>query len=221
MNHITAAGRWIGAGMLLSFGFGLYSNFKLQPDLFAGAGWLVNAAQHPYRIGAIALIGLGTGLVSLAVASLLSAHFRQRHPVLTRFYFGLVVAALAVSLIECSILVAFRHLSESYVAAGALADAFQPAKAALSGLRNSVHFLDVLIGGLGVLVLFVFLFKAQLVPRLLAGFGIAAALIQMYTVARPLFGLPVLYPLLMPLALAYLSVLCWLLAKGFPPQPQR
>lgn len=221
MNHITAVGRWIGAGMLLSFGLGIYSNFKLQSDLFAGAGWLADAAQHPYRIGAIALIGLATGLISLAVASLLSAHFRQRYPVLTRFYFGLMVAALAVSLIECSTLVAFRHLSESYAAAGVLGDAFQPAKAVLSGLRNSVHFLDVLIGGLGVLVLFAFLFKAQLVPRLLAGFGIAAAGVQMYTVARPLFGFPVLYPLLMPLALAYLSLLCWLLVKGFPPQAQR
>lgn len=216
MNDITQVGRWIGASMLLSFGFGIYSNFKLQTDLFAGGGLLVNAAEHPYRIGAIALIGLGTSLISLVVATLVSANFRRRYPALTTFYFGLVVAALAISLIECSTLVAFRHLSESYAAAGAQGDAFLPAKTALTGLRNSIHFMDVLIGGMGVLVLFAFLFRARLVPRLLAGLGIAAAVAQMITVARPLFGLPVIYPLLMPLALTYLSVLCWLLVKGFP-----
>lgn len=208
--------------MLLSFVFGIYSNFKLQSDLFAGAGLLVTAAQHPLRIGLIALIGLGTSLVSVWVATLISANFRRKYPAMTGFYFALVVAGLAISLIECSTLVAFRHLSETYAAAGApQGEAFQSAKAVLTGLRNSIHFMDVLIGGMGVLVLFVFLLKARLVPRALAAFGIVAATVQMFSVARPLFGLAVIYPLLLPLALSYLTVLCWLLVKGFPQDADR
>ncbi|SFK93488.1 DUF4386 family protein [Lysobacter sp. cf310] len=216
MNNITNVGRWIGASMLLSFAIGLYSNFKLQTDLFAGEGLLVNAAQHPYRIGLIALIGLSTSLLTLWAATLVSTHFRHRHPAITRYYFGLVVAALAISLIECSTLVAFRSLSEAYTAAGPQAsELFLPARKLLTGLRNSIHFMDVLVGGTSVLVLFAFLFRARLVPRALAAVGIAAAAIQMYSVSRPLFGLPVVYPLLLPLALAYFTLLCWLLVKGF------
>lgn len=222
MNNITTVGRWIGASMLLSFVFGIYSNFKLQTDLFAGEGLLVNAAQHPYRIGLIALIGLGTSLLTLSVATLVSANFRHKYPAITSFYFGLVVAALAISLIECSTLVAFRSLSEAYAAAGPQAgELFLPAKKLLTGLRNSIHFMDVLIGGTSVLVLFAFLYRARLVPRALAAVGIAAATIQMFTVSRPLFGLPVMYPLLVPLAVAYLTLLCWLLLKGFPQAADR
>lgn len=222
MNNITTVGRWIGASMLLSFVFGLYSNFKLQTDLFAGEGLLVNAAQHPYRIGLIALIGLGTSLLTLWVATLLSANFRHRYPAITTFYFGLVVANLAISLIESSTLVAFRALSEAYATAGPQAgELFLPAKKLLTGLRNSVHFMHVLIGGAGVLTLFAFLYRARLAPRALTAVGIAAAAIQMFTVSRPLFGLPVMYPLLIPLAVAYLALLCWLLVKGFPKDADR
>lgn len=217
MNNITTVGRWIGASMLLSFALGMYSNFKLQTDLFVGEGLLVNAAQHPYRIGLIAAIGLCTSLLRLWVAALVSAHFRRSHPAIVTFYFGLAAAALAISLIECSTLVAFASLSEAYAAAGPHAgELFLPAKSLLTGLRNSIHFMDVLMGGASVLMLFAFLYRARLVPRALAVVGIAAATAQMFSVCRPLFGLPVIYPLIAPLALVYLTLLCWLLVKGFP-----
>lgn len=215
LDHKTL-GRWIGASMLLSFAIGLYSNFKLQTDLFAGPGLLEGAAQHPYKIGLIVVLGLISGLLSVWVAALLSANFHRSYPVMLKVYFALAIVTFAASVLEHSTLLAFRRLSETYLAAGPeQAALFQPARSLLSSLRNGIHFLHVLLGGLGVALLFAFLLRARLLPRGLAVLGIAAAAAQVFTVGRPLFGFDVIYPLLAPLAQAYLATLCWLLFKGF------
>ena len=86
---------------------------------------------------------------------------------------------------------------------------------ALSGLRNGVHFLDKLVGGFSVLLLFGFLYSARVLPRAIAVAGMAGALAQMFAVGRALFGFEVAYGLLVPLSLAFLVTMGWLLARGF------
>lgn len=216
MNNSADVGRWIGAGMLCTFAIGMLSNFKFQADLFAGEGLLVNAAVHPLQIGAITLAGLAGSLLSVWVATLLLAHVRQRLPVLTVFYLAIVVAGLALSAMEYASLIAFRNLGESFAAAGADNGALYAApKAALNGLRNGLHFLDKLLGGLSVLTLFCILFKARLVPPALSAFGMLAAVLQMIAVGRALFGFDVIYVMLAPVSLVYVILLLWLLVKGF------
>jgi hypothetical protein len=209
-------GRLVGLGMLTSFAVGMFSNFKLQTDLFADGTLLANAAAHPEKIGWIALLGLLTGLVSTFVAALLSVHLRPRAPVLASAYFGVVIAGLALSMLEYSSLLAFGQLSETYLSAGAdTTGAFQAANATLGGLRDGVHFLDKLLGGFGVLVLFAILYRLRLVPRAIAGFGMLAALSQMFAVGRAVFGHDVIYAMLAPISLAFVVTMAWLLVKGF------
>jgi hypothetical protein len=219
MEHGNAmrTGRWIGAAILATFVIGMVSNFKLQTDLFAGDGLLVNAAAHPLKIGLIAVLGLATNLALLAVAAALTAHVGRAYPVHATTYCLLVGAGLAIAAVEYSTLLAFRTVSEQFASAGAPPDtAYQVAKKLLSGLRNGVHFLHVTLGGASVFAFFALLYRARLVPSALALFGIAAALVQMFAVGRPLFGLDVIYPLLAPLALAYVATAVWLLVKGLP-----
>lgn len=216
MKDYKSVGRVVGFGMLTSFAVGMLSNFKLQTDLFADGGLLVNAAAHPDKIGLIALLGLSTALVSMFVAALLSTHLRHRAPVLTSVYFAIVIAGLALSMLEYSTLFAFGNLSEAYLSAGAdKTAAFQASNAVLAGLRNGVHFLDKLLGGIGVLVLFVIFQRLRLVPSLIAGFGILAVCAQLFAVGRAVFGHDVIYALLAPISLAFLVTMTWLLIKGF------
>ena len=62
-------GRLVGFGMLVSFALGMYSNFQLQSDLFSNGGFMVQAAQQPSLVGIIVVLGLITGLISLAIAA--------------------------------------------------------------------------------------------------------------------------------------------------------
>ncbi|HVJ63075.1 MAG TPA: hypothetical protein VM555_10235, partial [Tahibacter sp.] len=68
-----STGRWIGLGILVTFVVGMTSNFKLQAELFAGEGWLVNAAAHPIQVGLIVALDLALGVVSIAIAAMLIA----------------------------------------------------------------------------------------------------------------------------------------------------
>ncbi|UXI70158.1 DUF4386 domain-containing protein [Tahibacter amnicola] len=215
-NSLENAGRWIGAAIVGNFVIGITSNFKLQTDLFGGEGLLVNAAAHPIQIGLIAVLGLLGSLLSIAVASTMSAHFGKAHPRLTGLYYAITAATLAITVVECATFIAFRTLSEQYLAAGTAAGPeYQLLKKVLAGLRNGVHFPHVLAGGAGVLAFFLLLYRERLVPRALAGFGVASILVQMFTVSFPLFGLRVIYPLLVLPALAFVGTAGWLLVRGF------
>ena len=210
-------GRWIGLGILVTFVVGMTSNFKLQADLFGGDGLLVNAAAHPLQIGLIAMLDLVTGAVSIAIAAMLVAHAGRAHPALAIAYAILVAGVFAISVVEHATLLAFRTVGEYFAASGAAPGVeFDVAKKTLGGLRNGVHFLHVTAGGMSVLAFFSLLYRARLVPSPLALAGMAAALAQMFTVSRPLFGLGVIYPLLAPLALVYVATAVWLLVKGLP-----
>jgi hypothetical protein len=200
-------GRLYGASMLVAFAIGIVSNFKWQSELFAEGGLLVNATQHPVKVGLIALSGFVTAVLGLVIASMLKAHFATRHSALTTLYVALLAAGVASSLAELSTLIAFRTLSDAYAAA-ATGDVamFAPAKAALTGLRN---------GGIAVLVMYVFLDRARLVPRVLCGVGVVAAACQFVAVSSPLLGYGDRLVLLAPLALIYLVTTVWLLVRGF------
>lgn len=212
MSTDRSLGRTLGLSMLATFVVGLVSNFKLQDGLFADGGLLVNAAAHPLKIGLICLLGLGTSLFSLWVAGRLESFFPRSE--LLRFYRAVLVAGLAMTLVEFSTLLAFRELSQAHLVAGGTG-AHPVVAVALSGLRNGVHFLDKLVGGFSVLLLFGFLYSARVLPRAIAVAGMAGALAQMFAVGRALFGFEVAYGLLVPLSLAFLVTMGWLLARGF------
>lgn len=212
MSTARSLGRTLGLSMLATFVVGLVSNFKLQDGLFADGGLLANAAAHPLKIGLICLLGLCTSLFSLWVAGRLESFFPRRE--LLRFYRAVLVAGLAMTLVEFSTLLAFRELSQAHLAADGTG-AHPVAAVALSGLRNGVHFLDKLLGGFSVLLLFGFLYSSRALPRIIAVAGMAGALAQMLAVGRALFGFEVAYGLLVPLSLAFLVTMGWLLARGF------
>ena len=131
----------------------------------------------------------------------------------------LCVAALATSLFEGTLVLAMRSLSAAYLAAGADALAYEPARALLAGLRNGVHFPDKLLGGLGVTLMYLLLYRAAAIPRTLAVAGMLAGVLQWIAVARELFGLDVMHALLLPLGLVYPLTGLWLLLRGLAPRP--
>lgn len=208
------AGRWLGLGLLANFGLGIYSNFQLQEQVFAAPGFMLRAAGMPLQVGMIVLIGLATALLSLLIAAFLRGNYGRRQPLLSRCYLALAAAALATSLFEGTLVLAMRSLSADFLASGADSAVYEPARALLRGLRNGIHFPDKLLGGLGVFLMYMLLYRARAMPRLLGAAGMVACLLQWVAVGRELFGLPVMPLLLLPLGLAYPLAGLWLLLRG-------
>ena len=76
------------------------------------------------------------------------------------------------------------------------------------------HFIGLSIAGLTVLVQYATLYRGALVPRALAAFGMAAALLQIIAVLMPLFGHDVVFLLLAPLGVSQLVLALWLIVRG-------
>lgn len=214
------AGRWLGLGMLLVIVLGIYSNFQLQGQVFAAPGFLANAAGMPLHVGAIAMIGLVVGLISLAIAAALRGLYGQQQPLLSRFYLALVVAGLATTLIEGSLVMAMRTLSEAFLASGSDSTAYEPARALLRGLRNGIHYSDKLLGGISVAMMFLLLYRAHAIPSALAVAGMLAGVLQWISIGRALFGMEVMHELLAPLGLVFMATSVWLMVKGLALAPR-
>ena len=194
----------------------MVSNFQLQGQVFAAPGFLLRAAAMPLQVGAIALIGLLTAATSLAVAPALRGCYGERQALLSRCYVALAAAVLAASVFEGALVLAMRSLSVSFLASGADAAAYEPARALLRALRNGVHFPAKLLGGIGVTAMYVLLYRARAIPRALALAGIVAGVLQWTAVAPELFGFDAVLALLAPLALVYPLTGLWLLVRGLP-----
>ncbi len=219
MNDNRMLGRAVGAAMAGGFVIELVSNFQLQAPVLGGGAYLQTAGRHPLAVGSLVLLGLLAGLLSLFAAAVFARLYLRQWPLLVWFGMALTTVALTASLVELSSFHAMRVLSEQYLAAGADAGSrFDLPATVVRLMRGGLHFSTKTLEGFEVLTTFVLLWCVRGVPRWLAGAGVAASLLQMVAVARPLFGMEVVFPLLAPLGLVYLVTFIWLLVKGLPDQ---
>ena len=108
-------------------------------------------------------------------------------------------------------------LSQEYNAAGA-ADAAMLKTVAIAArsARRWTHYLQLLTVVSWIFVLFAALWRAALIPRVLAVIGLATCALQIAGVPfRALLGYRMLTELAIPLGPTYAALALWLLVKGF------
>ncbi len=216
MDPLRYASRWLAALLVTQLFVGPIANFALVGKTFDGAGgFLVNAAPNAHSIGLAALLSIGLAVVSAAIAIVLWPVVRPRSERLALWLVILGAAGIALAGIENAQLMSLVSLSQAYVAAAPPDEAlYQALRGVVGSYRNWAHVIQLLAMGGLLFATFGVLYRLRLVPRLLAGFGMLAALSQMISVAKPLFGGWVIFPMLVPLGLANLALIAWLLWKG-------
>lgn len=140
---------------------------------------------------------------------------RIRAAMLLLFMGGAVTIAAA--------LLSMLSLSREFAArGGADASLLREVGAAVGSARTWAHFTHLLVVGSWIFTLFCALWRFRLVPRLLAGLGVLATVLQVTGVPlRALLGLEIVAPMAMPLAPVYVTVAVYLMVKGFRPRPGR
>lgn len=217
-------GRWVGALFLAQMLIVPAFNFAVLAPVFAPPGFLEQATPRAQAFGlaivltfAVGMLGLWTQVVAWTVVSRGSRR-------LALALVALAAAGLAVAVVEAAALWSMLALSKAWIAASGdatlqanavLAASFEPARAVASAGRNGVHYVGLMLAGITLLVFHATAMKYRLVPRVIAGFGVAASTLQVGAVAAPLFGGTVVFALLAPLGVAQLALIVWLLAKGF------
>ena len=216
MTTVRNAGRIAGALMIVQGIGGYVTNFALLRPVLAPPGSLVNAAPHATQVGMSAVLGILAGAIGLAIAITVWPVLRQFSERMALTFVAMGAVALSLAVVENGALMSLLSLSKAYAASGADAAAFEGLRGVVAASRNWAHFSHVTIGGVTLLVFYVALYRFALVPRVLAGIGVIACVLQITTVARPFFGGEVIFPLIAPLGLANLATSLWLLIKDFP-----
>ncbi|HEY2679034.1 MAG TPA: DUF4386 family protein [Steroidobacteraceae bacterium] len=216
MDDGIRAGRIIGALIIMQMIFGVLLNFVLEAPLFGVPGFLVNAAHYSRQMGIAALLGLITEAIWVGIAITAFPFFHRHGRTMTLWFAALAVVGLAVAVVENAAVMSMVSLSEAYAKASALdRSQLESIRVIVASARNWPHFLARMLDGCTIFALYAILYQSALVPRMLAGFGLFASVLQVCGVAMPLFGHDVVFPMLAPLGLIQLVLAAWLMARGF------
>ena len=216
MEASRNASRIIAALILVQMVSGAVINFGLEVPLFGAPGFLVNAAPHASQIALGAVLGLAAGALSVGISITAYPVFRQYSQGMALWFVALSVAGLSVIAVENMNVMSMLSLSQEYAKANtADQNQLQTVRVVVASARNWAHFISLIIAGSTIFLMYAVLYRFALVPRVLAAFGLAAVVLQIVTVAMPLFGQGVVFLLLAPLGVSQLALAIWLIAKGF------
>ena len=220
MEAAIRAGRIIGILIVIQMVGSALVNFVLEAPLFGAPGFLVNAASHSRQIGLAVVLGLILEALWVGIAITAFPVFYQRSRTMTLWFFALAVVVLAVAVVENAAVMSMVSVSEAYAKAStAQREQLETVRVVVASARNWPHFLARIFDGLTLFVLYAVLYRFALIPRVLAGFGLIAVILQVTGVGMPIFGHDVVFPMLAPLGLSQLILAVWLITKGFRGQP--
>lgn len=221
MTTLQSSGRLIGAAVLAGYVLDIANNFFIQPMIRQGEGPMglfAGAAGQPGLIGAVVLIGMVSGVISLLMAALLCREATGRAFAWLAFLFlGLKATSFGMSGGELASYQLYRSLGDAMAAdpGGQLAAMVGPIWTLATEQRNALHFPTMLLGGAGAFTFYVVLYQSRWVPRWLALAGLVATAAQMTGVFTGVLGAEVSFYFLAPLALVQLVLGLWLVVRGF------
>ena len=220
MTTAKIAGRTVAALLLAQMLVSPIVNFVLLLPNFKPPGFLEQAPVHATTIGIAALLGIGAGALSVAIAIAAWPVFRRHGETIALALFAAGIASLVANVVEQSHLLSMLSLAKTYAAAnGADADVFRRIGAHAAAARYTAHLIGLVGGGAFAFVFYGASFRFALVPRWLAGLGMIAALLEIVAVSLPFFGEPIVFVLLAPLGLCHLALMIWLFVRGFAEHP--
>ena len=218
-----ATARLVGALFIVASAAGVLSKLIQQPVVDAG-DYLTAAAQHQTRVatGAVFEIVMDVAIVAIAVVL---------YPVLKRHSECLALGYVAARMVEVvvfvvgSVLVSLTLLSVGQDLAKAATPAgsqFRTTGDALVAGRDwATAVLGVVAFSVSALILNYVLRRADLVPRWLASWGLAGAVLYLATGLMVVYGLEPLSAtqnlLQAPLGVQEMVFAIWLIVKGFNP----
>jgi hypothetical protein len=197
----------------------------IEHPVLTGTGYLAKIAQSTGRVYAGALLELVAAGTSVGIAISL-------YPVLRKRSEGLAMGAVAFRALEAAmygagavITLSLLYLARQHAAAPGNGG-IQVIGDSLTGVRQNAILAGVFAYITGALMYYCVFYRSRLVPRWLAGWGIAAVLPMLAACLSSGFtGTPVTsYTILaLPIAVQEIVLAAWLIARGFSiqhsPQP--
>ncbi len=224
MKSPVTTGRMIGILLLLQLVTGLMAPYMMLRPLGELFTYQANEPARAFQVRlSVMLLFLGAAIV---VATSFTAWpvLREHTRVVALWVLALALVNFSLQCMENAAWMSMFNFSQDYTrAAGTNLATYQIVGAEVRSYWKWVHYTHLLFMVLWMFVLFLAFWRAALIPRVLAGFGILTTLMQITGITLPQFipyPTPPMNVMGLPLAFAYLAIAGWLIAKGFPEQPK-
>lgn len=210
-------GRIVGALVLLHIVGALMLPYILLNQVVVSPDFLESAARNPGHLRAPALLFLFGAAVTLAISIAAYPVLRQSSHRLALCSLALGVTNFPLQVVESGMVLSMLSLGQQYAGAGAADRAMlQVVAAAAFGARRWAHYTQLFTVVSWIFVLYAALWRAGLIPRVLAVVGLVTCALQITGVPlQALLGYPVVMEIAVPLGPAYAGLGLWLIVKGF------
>jgi hypothetical protein len=216
MRSAKSTGRIVGLLLFAQF-VGLMLGF-IQLSPITTPDFLENAVAASAQIRVSVLILFAVSALTIGIAIFAFPVVREHSPRMALWLVALSVIWFAMQAVDNQYILSMVSVSRQYgVAEAASAEAVQTVGTALRSTRRWAHYTELLVIDIWFFLFCMILFRFSLVPRLLAGFGLAMVLVHTAAVTLPAFvGYRQVLLLAYSLVLSYVVLVTWLLVKGFP-----
>lgn len=209
-------GRLVGLLLLLVFALGVLTFQVLQSPVLSGSANAADVASHATQLIVSAFVSLLGGSLSILVAVLLLPVFRKSSETLAIAYLAFAIVNFVAIAIDTVNVLSILELGILVVAdGGASAGISEDLVSLLYKRQWWSHHLYLLISCAPVLLFYSGLFVTRTVPRVLALFGVFAAMAMAVEMVTVMLGRGISDMLFIPIALVQLATPLWLLARGF------
>ena len=224
MRTPQTAGRLIGILLIVHLLTGLITPYVMLVPLTSPFTFAANAAGKGFLVRSAVMMLFVGGAVTIAITISALPFVRQYSLAIAVWLLALAIANFCLQCVENAAWMSMFTFSRDY-ASSAAADAglYTFVGAAVRSAWKWVHYTHLLILVSWMLMLFVALWRARLVPAVFGVLGVITTLMQMTGITLPQFlAYPSPVPTLMgmPLAFVYLGLALWLMVKGFSATPQ-
>jgi Domain of unknown function (DUF4386) len=219
MRPARSVGRIVGVLLFAQLAVLTLGFISLLP--IATPAFLAEAAGSSFQIRAAVLLLFASGALTVGIAVAGFPIFREQSWRLALSFLALSVIWFSAQAVDNVHILSMLSLSQRHVEGGAANAELSGALAELArSSRRWAHYTGLLVIDGWFFVFYGLLFRLSLVPRALAGFGLAMVAVHTAGITLPVFlGYSNVLETAYSLTLSYLAVGGWLAAKGFAERP--
>lgn len=220
MRSPMNTGRITGILLLAHLIIGLTTPYIMLQSVQTPLGFNASEPSNSFRIRLAVMLLFASGALIVAITTVVLPVIRQHTFALAFWIVALAAANLSLQCVEVAGYMSMFTFSQDLArASGADIGLYQVVGASVRTAWKWVHYTHLLVMVSWMFTLFVSLWRAKLVPWVLAAFGVITTLLQITGITLPQFlaySTPPAMLMGVPLAFAYVAMSVWLIVKGFP-----
>ncbi|PHS54296.1 MAG: hypothetical protein COB01_01460 [Lutibacter sp.] len=212
-------GKTVGILFLASIILGVVIYQILQGPILFADDFLTATSDNKNHIITSTVLGLLNGLITIVIAVLMLPVFKQYNFSLTFLYLSFTIANFVMIAIDNVSVLSILELSLNH-------SKYEVDNVGVFGIIGELlyqkhwwtHYMSLLSSSFYMFTFYLLFYQSKLIPKFLSLFGLIAVSMMFIEILSSIFGQSIGIILMLPLGIAQLSLVVWLLIKGINQQ---